>query len=235
MELKLTKRPKSPIIIHGFPGIGLVGAIASNYLIEHLNAEPIGNIESKKIMPLAAIHNSQIVEPLGIYYDKVHNLVLFRITTNLNGLEWYAAEMIAKLAKELNAKEIISLEGIAVQESIEEPNAYFFSQDAKKDKLFEKIGVKKIREGVILGATGALLLNPDLPITCILSETHSNMPDSRAAAKIIEVLDAYLNLNVDPKPLVQKAEEMESKLKEIMSKSQQAVDLKERKDLDYFG
>jgi len=234
MELKLTKKPKSPIIIHGFPGIGLVGAIASNYLIEHLNAEPIGNIESKKIMPLAAIHNSQIIEPLGIYYDKVHNLVLFRITTNLNGLEWYAADMISKLAKELNAKEIISLEGIAVQE-LGDPKAYYFTQDAKKDKFFEKIGITKITEGVILGATGALLLNPDLPITCILSETHSNMPDSRAAAKIIEVLDAYLNLNVDPKPLVQKAEEMELKLKDIMAKSQQAVDLKERKDLDYFG
>ena len=74
-------------------------------------------------------------------------------------------------------------------------------------------------------------------MTCVLVETHTKLPDSRGAAKIIEVLDSYLKLNVNPKPLVKKAEQFEEKLKQIMSKTKKAVEVKEQKqeDLDYLG
>ena len=44
MELKLDKKPKNPIIIEGFPGFGFVGTIATEFLIDHLNAKPILNL-----------------------------------------------------------------------------------------------------------------------------------------------------------------------------------------------
>ena len=61
------------------------------------------------------------------------------------------------------------------------------------------------------------------------------MPDSKAAAKVIETLDKYLELGVDFKPLLQKAEELEGKLKNLMQQSKIATEEKERKDLDYLG
>ncbi|MBW2989975.1 PAC2 family protein, partial [Candidatus Woesearchaeota archaeon] len=42
MQIKLWKKPKNPIIIEGFPGFGLVGTIASEFLIDHLKTELIG-------------------------------------------------------------------------------------------------------------------------------------------------------------------------------------------------
>jgi len=39
MNFELSKKPKNPIILEGFPGFGLVGTISTEYLIEHLNAE----------------------------------------------------------------------------------------------------------------------------------------------------------------------------------------------------
>jgi len=74
-------------------------------------------------------------------------------------------------------------------------------------------------------------------VSCVFAETHSSLPDSKAAAKVIEVLDKYLGLKVDYRPLLKKAEEFETKVKDLVAKSKDAVvKNKEHKDaLNYLG
>ena len=95
--------------------------------------------------------------------------------------------------------------------------------------------LEKLTEGIIMGVTGALILRKDIKVTSFFSETQSTLPDSRAAAQIICLLDEYLNLKVDYKPLIKKAEEFESKLKGILSKTQSAASSAEKKRQTYFG
>lgn len=235
MELKLTQKPKSPIIIEGFPGLGFVGTIAVEFLIEHLNAKLIGKIESREMTPIAAIHKEQVVEPLGVFYSSKYNIVLVHALGNISGLEWELAEKVQELANALKAKEILSLEGVSspglsLRNNL---NTYFYSK--KENKKMGKLGVSLLKEGVVMGVSGALLLKNKTPVTCIFSETKTGLPDSRAAANVIQVIDSYLNLKVDPKPLVKKADEFESKLKGLMSQAKKSTDQKQKKDLDYFG
>ncbi len=230
MELVLNKKPQNVTIVEGFPGFGFVGTIAVEFLIEHTGAEMIGKIKSKEIMPVVAVHNSELVEPLSIYYSKKKNLVFVHAISNIQGLEWQIADMVSELCKKLKAKRVISLEGIA-STAPGEPRAFYYTNNKTKDK----IEAENLKEGVVMGVTGALLLRSNCPISCIFAETHSSLPDSRAAAKIIEVVDSLLGLDVDYKPLLKKAEEFESKLKELMDKSRDSVNQKTKKELDYFG
>ncbi|MFH1210088.1 MAG: PAC2 family protein [archaeon] len=231
MELKLFKKPKNVTIIEGFPGIGFVGSITTEFLIEHLQAEKIGSIVSEDMMPITVIHNSKVIEPFGIFYNKKYNLVILQTLNPVQKLEWKAANVLTDLIKELTAKEIISLEGVA--SPVEEQNVYYYSK--KSSKKFESIKISPLKDGIILGVTASLLLKEKLPLTCIFVETHSNLPDSRGAAKLIEALDKYLGLQVDYKPLLEKAEHFEKKIKSIISKSQEATDVRDNKELDYFG
>ena len=65
--------------------------------------------------------------------------------------------------------------------------------------------------------TGALMLTAEtVNSTFLFAETHSRMPDSRAAAELIRMLDVYLNLKVDPKPLIKQAEDFENKIKDMI-------------------
>ncbi len=235
MEIKLKQKPKSPIIIEGFPGFGMVSTIATEFLIEHLNAKPIGTIWSKKLMPLVAIHNNKILQPLEIYYDKKDNLVILHALSNVNGLEWEISEMIIELARQLKAKEVISLEGVGSTDP-KSNKAFYYCKNDKQSKSLEKIGLKPLKEGIIIGVTGALLLKSEnLPVSCIFAETHSKLPDSKAAAKIIETLDKYLGLKVDYRPLIKTAEKFEAKLKGLMKGGKEARTLKEAKELSYLG
>ncbi len=232
--IELKERPKNPIIIEGFPGFGFVSTIATEFLIKHLDAKRIGKIFSDKLKPMVAIHNSEIIDPLEIYYDKKHNLIILRALSNISGAEWEIAEMIMELAKKLKAKEIISIEGVASESLRKKSKTYYFT-NLKKGK-FEQIKLENFKNGVIVGVTGVLLLkSKEIPLSCIFVEADPTLPDSRAAGEAVKVLDSYLELKVDYKPLIKAAEKFEDKLKQLMTSVKKAGEQKQKKDTSYLG
>jgi len=236
MEVKLWKKPKNCIIIEGFPGFGLVGTIASEFLIEHLQTEQIGKIIFNDMPAMVAIHENKIVEPLGIFYNQKYNIVILHAITAATHYEWDMASTVAKLASDLQAKEIISLEGVGSGAESEGSRVFYYSNNDKNAKIFEKVGIESLKEGIIIGVTGAILLRAEkMPVSCLFAETHSNLPDSKASAKLIEALDKYLGMDLDYKPLLEQAQKFEEKLKTILQKSQEAQEISDKKKLSYLG
>ncbi len=236
MQIKLSKKPKNCILIEGFPGFGLVGTIASEFLLEHLKFEQIGKIIFDEMPATVAIHEGKVIEPLGIFYNKKYNIVLLHAITASSGLEWKLADIVVDLAAKLNAKEVISLEGVGSSEETTTSRVFYYSKNEKNRKKFEKNKVEELKEGIIIGVTGAILLRTEkVPVSCIFAETHTNLPDSKAAAKVIEVLDKYMGLKVDYKPLLVQAEKFEEKLRGLLTDGQKAQKLSEEKRLSYVG
>lgn len=230
MQIELYKKPRGVTIIEGFPGFGLVSTIATEFLVDHTSAELIGKVRMEEAPPVVAVHKGSVVEPIGIFYSKKYNLVILYALVPVTGYEWKIADIIEDLAKQLGAKEVIGLEGIGSTSG--KNNVYYLTD---KDMKFKKTGMEKLNEGIVMGVTGALLLKKKLSVSCIFAETAMGLPDSRAAAKMIEVLDNYLKLKVDYKPLIKKAEEFEEKIKGLVNKGKIAVQEKDKKELNYFG
>ena len=77
-----------------------------------------------------------------------------------------------------------------------------------------------------------------LKTSFIFAETQAGLPDSRAAARIIEILDKYIGLKVEIGPLVTQAGQMEDHLKELLNQVKEQKQLKDVKDSDeaeYIG
>lgn len=228
------EKPNKPIIIEGFPGFGFVSTIATEFLIRNLNAKPIGRIVSDKLMPIAAVHKAEVVYPLEIFYDKKTNVIIVQAVTPVEGLEWRLADAIIELANEVNAKEIIALEGVAATENKGDQVFFYSNREEKKKRLAEL--TKQLQEGIILGVTGALLMKArDVSLSCFFAETQTNLPDNKAAARLIEVLDKYLGLAIDTKPLMKHAEEVEEKLKKLLGGLTEAQAAKDQKMISYTG
>ena len=237
MEIKLWKKPKNPTIIEGFPGFGLVGTITTEYLIDHLDVELIGKVMMTENPAVVAIHEDHIVEPLGIFYNKKYNIVIVHAVSASTGIEWKLAEIIQKMAKDLACKEIISLEGVGSSATkVDTEKVFYFSKDSRIKRGLAKLGLNPLKEGIIMGVTGALLLNVEkTPMCCIFAETHSDLPDSKAAARIIKILDDYLGLKIDTVPLMKQAEKFEEKIKGLLKKGEEAKDIGDAKKLSYVG
>jgi len=231
MKFILNKKPKSPIIIQGFPSIGLVSTIATKFLIDHLDVEEIGHIESEHIVPLTAIHKGKVVNPITLFYNKKYNIIVVQSLTEVTGYEWELASTMVEIAKTLAAKEVIVLESMPSHE--ENLDVYYFSN---KNKVKD---VKELKEGIVMGTTAALLLKAkEIPVTCIFAEAHSQLPDSESAAKVVRALDGYLGLKIDYAPLIEAARKFEASLKQYLEKTKQAAQVttqKEQKELSYIG
>ncbi len=234
MKLVLTKKPKNVTIIEGFPGFGLIGTIATEFLMEHLKTEKIGIVEMDEVPAMIAIHQNKVIEPISIHYNKQFNLVLIHALSINKELGWKVADVVVELAKALSAKEIISLEGVGSPN----PNSgrvFFYSTRDLVSKRLEGTA-SPLMEGIIVGVTGALLAKSvNIPMLALFAEAQSNLPDSKAAAEIIKVLDKYTGLSIDPKPLLKQAQVFEEKLKGIVAKQAAAEDLQDEKKLSYVG
>ncbi len=201
-------------------------------MIDHLDVKEIGFIESETLSPLTAIHKGKIVNPITLYYNKKYNLVFIQSITEVTGAEWALANTIHDIAKELKAKEVLVIEGMPPHEK-EKINIYYYSEHKKLKQI------KPLEEGIVMGATAALLLkSKDIPVTCLFAEAHSQLPDSEAAAKVIEVLNVYLGFNVDTKPLEEAARKFEQNLKQFIEKTKERVmpqQTSPRKETNYIG
>ncbi len=235
MKLILKKKPKNVTIIEGFPGFGLIGTIATEFLMEHLKTEKIGIVEMEEIPAMVAIHQNQVIEPISIHYNKEFNLVFVHAINIGKDLAWKVAAMVEELAATLSAKEIISLEGVG-SPNPDAGRVFYYTNKVSVDNAELNAIAKPLMEGIIVGVTGALLAK-DLKISMVafFAEAQSNMPDSKAAAEIIKAVDAYTGLKIDPKPLLKQAQMFEEKLKGIMDKTQKAEDIREKKSPSYVG
>lgn len=232
--LELKEVPKKPTIIEGFPGVGLVASIVTEYLIEHLNAKLIGKIILDNMPPIVAIHNKEIVQPFGVFYAKKKNLMLIHGLTMAKGFEWDLSDNIIELCKKTQTEHIISIEGVPAK--TQNPKTFFYTTTDKNKKDLEKIGTKPLENGIVFGVTSSLLIkNETVPQTCLFVETHMGLPDSKSAALIVKDLNQILDLDVDVKPLINKAQAFEKKLKKILSSAKDASDIKRHKAMNYVG
>ena len=109
---ELDKKPKAKYVIEGFPGFGLVSTIATGFLIDHLTCEKIGTYWFEEAQPTIAVHGCAAVDPISIYYNKKYDMVIVHSISPTQGFEWKAADVVLDVAKQVDAKEIISLEGV---------------------------------------------------------------------------------------------------------------------------
>jgi uncharacterized protein len=235
MKLVIDKKPKGATIIEGFPGFGLIGTIATEFLIEHLQTEKIGSIQVDEVPAMVAVHQNKIVEPISIHYNKKYNIVLIHALNVTPQMSWQLTDVIRKFAASIQAKEIISLEGVGSPPHPGEARVYYYCTNSKRCKTLNKVAHPLV-EGIIVGVTGALLVREKkIPVTALFAEAESNLPDSKAAAAIIKALDQYTSLDVDYKPLLKQAEEFQKKLKMLITKGKKAESVAEEKRLSYVG
>lgn len=227
VEIHITKQIKltKPSLIEGFPGMRLVGTISGSYLIDKLKMEMIGYLTSENFPPLAAIHAHKPLYPARIYASKKYNLLVL-ISEFIVPIKavYELSDAIYDFAKKKKVKQIISL-GAIVQKG-DETKVFAVASDAKILASLEKHKkVEMVKEGVTTGVTGVLLARgaiENFPVVSFLAQANENYMDPHASAVVLEVLKDYLNLtSLDTGALEQEAKAVESKMKDMLSKTKE--------------
>ncbi len=221
---------ESPILIEGYPGIGLVGHIAGNFLAKELNMKLIGHVESAFIPPMALILEGRPTPPLR-FYGKDNLIVavadIYVPPTLVNEI----VKELVEYLKRTGAERVISMGGIGIGFRKEKMEVWGVGSTEELNKGLETIGVKILQYGSIMGMSGKLLLEAGragLNACVLLGETFGDRPDPLAAANVIEVLKRITGLDVSTEPLIEEAKAIEEQLRRMHEDMERARKTAER-------
>jgi uncharacterized protein (TIGR00162 family) len=246
----ITKKPKlnNPLLIEGLPGIGNVGKLAVEHLIDCINAVKFAELYSKDFPPQVFINNDGTVQLVNneFYYwksKKKNQQDLVLLTGDYQGLsshgQYELVESILDIAEDLGVKEIITLGGYGLGHEIQEPKVLCATTDkslVKKMKKYGAIFKKNEPGGGIVGASGLLLglgKLRGLIGTCFMGETPGYLVDPKSAKAVLNILTKITHININFAALEKKAKEIEyiaQQLKDIESHSKDKSE-----ELQYIG
>ncbi len=213
---------KNPLILVGFPGVGLVGSVATSYFVEKGGFKMAGYVTSDEFAPLAAIHNYMPLPPVRIYYSKDKNMVvvLSEIVVPV-AVSNEMARTILDFAKALNSQKIISVGGISLKEA--EGAVYLVGNTKNEvDGLINKKIGKSIKEGATTGVTGTLLAMGSVTgysILAVLAEASPDFVDPKAASNALQALSKIIDVPINTLELEKEARVLAQGAKESAIKS----------------
>jgi uncharacterized protein len=215
---------KNPILIEGFPGIGLVGNIASQYIVNELKMTYLGAMSSKYFPPLSVLLGGVVNMPVRIYEDAKRGIVILTADIPVHPLASFEiGKEIVSFAESIGAKEMICLAGITV---MGDEHRVFgaVSHQNLLDRIKDKTEVFEL--GTITGITGSIMNEcriKNMPAICLLGETASAEPDPRAAIATIETLNKICNLDVSTTKLSEQAEQIELQMAQLAQQMKAAA------------
>ncbi|MBI3588592.1 proteasome assembly chaperone family protein [Candidatus Micrarchaeota archaeon] len=210
---------KNPVIIEGFPGIGMIGTISSSFLAEKLDMKLIGYFSSPHFPPIAAIHDFKPVSPARIYASEKHNLiVLFSEFVIPANIVFTLTEAITDYARKNKAAMIYSLAGVA--SGTPDDKIYGIASTAEIGEKLKKEGIELIKEGATQGVSGVLIAEcaaEKFPAANLMVQT-ANPLDPKAAARLLDKVTTMLSLPVKTQELIGEGDKIEGRIKDAMEK-----------------
>lgn len=239
-----------PIFIEGLPGIGHVGKLVADHLVNELGAELAVEICSHYFPPQVMVEKDGLIRmPKNEVYvyksdNQAPDLVIlvgdFQSISSEGHFELVNAYL--KIVKDFSCSKIYTLGGYGLGKLVDEPYVLGAANDEKIAEEITPFGVRFDKGepgGGIIGASGLLLGVAEMEgigAACLMGVTSGYMVDPKSAKSVLDVLMKMLNLEVGIEALEERAKEMEKVISQIKEMQESAVQQwKSDEDLRYFG
>ncbi|MCK5299243.1 MAG: proteasome assembly chaperone family protein [Candidatus Heimdallarchaeota archaeon] len=210
-------------VIIGFPGMGLVGAIAAQHISEKLNLDTIGFIEGTVIPPVAVFLDGYLRHPYRIMGKKDSEIAVFigESVVTPEGA-YHIAKAIMNWAEKHGAKEIIALDGFPFLDPKDESQVYMVAEPEIKEKA-EKLNIPPLKSGFIRGFAGSMLNKTMISAVdgfAFLVGTRPDLPDPGGAASLIKTVNTYKGTDINVDTLMEQSDSIKKKLAELALQTQ---------------
>ena len=214
-------------MIIGLPDVGLVGLIATSYLISELNLEEIAFIDSDLLPPVIVLHKGLPHAPLRIYGNQNLIAVISELAVPAPAIYPIIREIV-DWGQAKKVKRIVSMGGIPVEsrQAIREPQVFGAASNQELLGMLNKKGLSVMNEGYIVGPQALSMrysLSKKVSSIAILAQSFYNYPDPEAAAMVLKEFSRIFEIKVDVVKLLEKGEEIRLKARDIMKRTQQEM------------
>ncbi|MFP4005945.1 MAG: proteasome assembly chaperone family protein [Candidatus Hadarchaeia archaeon] len=239
---------EDPVLIEGLPGIGYVGKLAADHIIDELEAEEFALMTSPYFPHHVTVDSNGILDLAKIRFYRAgvndRDLVIVGGDVQATSSEGHyeVTEKLLDIVENLGIESLYSLGGYATGKHTDsEPTVVGAANDEGLLEKYKELGIE-IEEGTgpILGVSGLLLglgVKRGIEGTAFLGETHGMLVDHRSAQKVLETLANVLGFDIDMEELKKRAEKTE----QIINRLQKEQKIRniggpgKDEDLSYIG
>jgi len=220
---------EAPVAVEGLPDVGLVGALAALHLADTLEMVEVAHVETSLLPPVMVLHRGVLQEPMRILGTPKAPLLVFTSEVAVHpALVYELARTATDWFASKGVRGLVSLGGIPTPNrmDIEEPAVVGVPNGEAAMASLRQAGVEVMQEGFIAGAYALLLKEfgkRRLPGWALLAQAHLNYPDPGAAAAALRVLSGMLGLSIDVTPLLERADELRVKGRDLMRQAQASM------------
>jgi len=219
--------PSEATMIIGLPDVGLVGLIATSYLISELNLEEIAYMDSDLLPPVVVLHKGLPHAPLRIYGNQNLIAVISELAVPAPAIYPIMREIV-DWGQAKKVKRIVSMGGIPVEsrQAITEPKVFGAASNKELLDLLSKRGLSILNEGYIVGPQALSMrysVSKKVSAIAILAQSFYNYPDPEAAAMVLKEFSRIFEVKVDVSKLLEKGEEIRLKARDIMKRTRQEM------------
>jgi uncharacterized protein len=243
MKWKLTLKEKNlpkfnnPVFLEGLPGMGNVGKVVVDFLVDDLKAKKLYSVFSNTMPHSVFVNDKNLVElpSINIYYKKFNDKKkndLIMLVGDVQPIDeessYEFCEAILDLCHKTGCKEIITLGGIGLQDVPKTPKVYCTGNNEKIVKKYttNTKATSKIYGvvGPIVGVTGLLVGLAKIDAIALLAETigHPMYLGVKGAREILKILEKKLALKVNLKELDKEITGLE---KEMLKTTQELAEV----------
>ena len=250
-----TKIPKlkKPVLIEGLPGIGNVGKVALDFIIDEIGAKKLLEFVSPNFPNSVFVNEENLIElpTIEIYYKKFRNkphdlLFLVGDIQPLDEVTCYEfSHVVLDLAKKLAVSKVITLGGVAMRTIPKNPKV--FCTGNNKSLIKDYVHGTKVDSnlygviGPIVGVSGVLLGGASkhkIPAITLLAETyaHPMYLGISGAREIIRILNKKLELKLNVTALEKELKELEIEFQSMKDQNITGIPkLRRKRDISYIG
>lgn len=249
--VRILKEPRlrTPVFVEGLPGVGNVGKLAAEHLIDELKATKFAQVHSKDFPPQVFVLPDGTVKLVdnALYYWKAktrqqRDIIL--LTGDYQGLssqgQYEIVDRTLDLLHKHGVRELFTLGGYGLGRMVAKPVVLGAATSLELVKRMKKLGVQ-FREdepgGGIVGASGLFLGLGKLRHmdgVCLMGETSGYLVDPKSAQAVLEVLCRALSVQIKFDSLENKAREMDRVAQQLRELERKAGE-KSSEELRYIG
>jgi hypothetical protein len=244
----VTERTLSdPVLVEGLPGVGHVGKLAAEHLLEEFESELVRRVFADEFPPQVTVDESGVAELVcaELHAVETDGRDLLVLTgdhqAGSNAGHYRLTETFLDVAEEFGVERLFALGGVPTGELIEEYEVLGAVTEADLIDPLESEGVAFRPDepaGGIVGVSGLLLglgARRGLDAACLMGETSGYLVDPKSARAVLEVLEAVVGFDLGYESLEDRAEEMEEVVGKIQEMQNQGGQMPTDDDLRYIG
>ncbi|WP_227131734.1 proteasome assembly chaperone family protein [Halorubellus salinus] len=236
-----------PVFLEGLPGVGHVGKLAAEHLLEELESTLVRRVYSNDLPPQVDVGDDGVAELTHAEFHAVESegrdllILTGDHQAQSNEGHYRMADAFLDIAAEFGCESAYALGGVPTGELIEEYDVLGAASSEARVEALSDVGVE-FREdepaGGIVGVSGLVLGlggRRGMDAACLMGETSGYLVDPKSARAVLEVLVELFEIEIEYESLEERADEMEDVIEKIQQMEQQQSPQVTDDDLRYIG